>query len=252
MMSLSAAAAPALTLESQAFETDVAGVPVARLTVARAPANSVAAELAGAVAAWKQDRRWLVSCRVPENWAEIRAALEAAGFLAVEALVTFYQAARTPRGTAAETGLARPDEIDACVDLALGAFTFDRMHRDDRVPHRVADAIRAAWVRNDMTGRAAAPLVVRQDGRVAGFNLCLLKDRTAVIDLIAVGADFRRQGLAAQMIEAAFGHFQGRIDGIRVGTQEANQASMRLYEGAGFVVERREVTFHWINPEVTP
>ena len=77
-------------------------------------------------------------------------------------------------------------------------------------------------------------------------------DIAAIIDLIAVAAPFRRQGIAGQMIEAAFDHFGDTIDGIRVGTQEDNLASMRLYERAGFAVERRDVTLHWVNPKVAP
>ena len=71
-------------------------------------------------------------------------------------------------------------------------------------------------------------------------------------DLIAVAAPFRRQGIAGQMIEAAFDQFGETIDGIRVGTQEDNLASIRLYERAGFAVERRDVTLHWVNSQVTP
>jgi len=54
------------------------------------------------------------------------------------------------------------------------------------------------------------------------------------------------------MIEAAFAHFGDTIDGIRVGTQEDNTASVKLYERAGFALESRQVTLHWVHPEVTP
>ena len=252
MITAGAAPTAALDCREQAFETGVAGVPVAKLTLPAESGPDLQSTLGSLETSWRTSGTWLVSCRIPVDRADLRRLLEGVGFQAVETLVTFYQPVRAARGLTAETGLARAGEIDTCIDLALSAFTFDRLHRDPRVPHAVADAIRAEWVRNDMAGRAAAPLVARIDGRVAGFNLCLKTDRTAVIDLIAVAADFRRRGLAGQMIEAAFAHFSGAIDGIRVGTQEDNTASVRLYESAGFSVETRQITLHWVNPEVTP
>lgn len=252
MTAAGAAYAAALDCREQSFETGVAGRPVAKLTVPAEAGPDLSAHLTDMIKGWFDGGTWLVSCRAPADRTDQINALEAAGFHTVETLVTFYQPARPSRGLSIETGPARADESDTCVDLARDAFTFDRLHRDPRVPDTVADAIRAAWVRNDMAGRAAAPLVARVDGQVAGFNLCLMTGRTAIIDLIAVAAPFRRQGIAGQMIEAAFDHFGETIDGIRVGTQEDNLASMRLYERAGFAVERRDVTLHWVNPQVTP
>ena len=247
-----AASSAALDCREQAFETGVAGVPVAKLLLPADFTTDLDRNLENLAASWHEQGTWLVSCRVPSDASRLIDALQTVGFEVVETLVTFYQPARPAQDLRAETGLARDDETDLCVDLALGAFTFDRLHRDKRVPDRIADAIRAAWVRNDMTGRAAAPLVARIDGQIAGFNLCLKQGRTAIIDLIAVASDFRRRGLARQMIEAAFDYFGNDIDGIRVGTQEDNAASIRLYESAGFEVESRQVTLHWVNPKVAP
>lgn len=252
MTAAGAAPTAALDCREQAFETGVTGLPVAKLTLTADDGPDIAPVLGDLKASWQANGTWLTSCRIPADRTDLAELLEGIGFQAVETLVTFYQPARPARNLTMETGLARADETEPCVSLALTAFTYDRLHRDTRVPHAVADIIRAAWVRNDMTGRAAAPLVARIDGRVAGFNLCLKSGRTAVIDLIAVGPEFRRRGLAGQMIEAAFAHFGDTIDGIRVGTQEDNIASVKLYEGAGFTVESRQVTLHWINPEVTP
>ena len=252
MTAAGAAQSAALDYREQAFETGVAGAPVAKLSVSSDDGTTIAPALTDMVADWRQRGTWLVSCRVPADRHDQIAALEAAGFKAIETLVTFYQPSRPPRAIIDDTGLARADEIDTCIALALSAFTYDRLHRDARVPHVLADAIRAEWVRNDMSGRAAAPLVARKDGRIAGFNLCLLNGRTAVIDLIAVADDFRRQGIAGHMIEAALAHFDDNIDGIRVGTQEDNAASVRLYESAGFKLESRQVTLHWVNETVRP
>lgn len=252
MTAAGAASTAALDCREQTFETGVTGLPVAKLALPADAGPDIAPALGDLKESWQANGTWLVSCRIPADRTDLAELLEGIDFQVVETLATFYQPARPARNLTAETGLARADETEPCVSLALTAFTYDRLHRDARVPHAVADIIRAAWVRNDMTGRAAAPLVARIDGRVAGFNLCLQTGRTAVIDLIAVAADFRRRGLAGQMIEAAFAHFGDAIDGIRVGTQEDNAASIKLYESAGFTVENRQVTLHWVNPQVTP
>ena len=252
MTAAGAAPTAALDCREQTFESGVAGVPVAKLTLPADAGPHIAHDLTDLESSWRTNGTWLVSCRIPADRTDLAELLQSTGFQAVETLVTFFQPARPARNLTVDTGLARVNETDTCIDLALSAFTYDRLHRDARVPHAVADAIRAAWVRNDMEGRAAASLVARIDGRIAGFNLCLKTGRTAVIDLIAVAADFRRRGLAGQMIEAAFAHFSDTIDGIRVGTQEDNVASVKLYERAGFALESRQVTLHWIHPEITP
>ena len=248
----SVATATILQIDPQSFESGIAGAPVARLSGLTVAEPAFPHALAQAVTSWIETGVWLVSCRLPAGQDGLRETLIAAGFLPIETLVTFHQAARPPARSVHGIALAAADDAEACVDLALAAFTFDRLHRDARVPGAVADTIRAAWVRNDLNGRAAAPLVARRDGRVVGFNLCLLRGRTAVIDLIAVDSEHRGQGLGADLIEAAFGHFGETVDGIRVGTQAENPASIRLYEKTGFNVETRETTLHWVNPGVTP
>ena len=101
-------------------------------------------------------------------------------------------------------------------------------------------------------GRAAAPLVVRADGRAVGFNLCLLTEREAAIDLIAVHPGYQGRGLGRRLIEGALAHFDGRAEAIRVGTQADNRPSIALYEATGFREIARQATLHWINPDVAP
>lgn len=256
MMAALPVRSPDLSWEVKSFETGIVGVPVGKLHLSGddhgADLPSRAHHLETRRIEWQNEGVWLVSCRIPSTWHHAHDDLQAIGFRPVETLVTFFQAARPATLTTIDVGLARPYEFDACIDLALRAFTFDRLHRDSLIPDHVADTIRAAWVRNDLSGRAAAPLVAHVQDQVVGFNLCLKSDNVAIIDLIAVAPDHQRQSIAAQMVEAAFAHFGDTIAGIRVGTQANNLASMKLYERSGFVEERRETTLHWVNPAVRP
>ncbi|MEK9673577.1 MAG: N-acetyltransferase [Rhodospirillaceae bacterium] len=236
-----------LSWELLDFESAVAGVPFGKLSCQfEAPGPEL---LAAAVDQWRDDGIWLVSCRIPEDWEQPKSALMAAGFYPVETLVTFQQARRPgdPSGTLIELG--GPGDVDDCADLAIDAFTYDRLHRDENVPDAIADAVRREWVKNDLSGRAAAPLIARADSRIAGFNFCLARGSVAVIDLIAVAPGFQRRGIARGLIEAAFAHFGDAIDGIQVGTQADNVASVKLYQAAGFQELRRETTLHWVNPD---
>jgi ribosomal protein S18 acetylase RimI-like enzyme len=88
-------------------------------------------------------------------------------------------------------------------------------------------------------------VVVEVEGAVVGFlQLLRAADGALVIDLIAVDERYRRRGLGGEMIafvEAKAG--AGQL--IRVGTQIANTASIRLYEGVGFRMTEAQYVFHY-------
>lgn len=234
-------------MQIQAFETGVLGVPVGRLALADTDA---AAEVAAMAEDWRRDGVWLVSCRVPEKTPAI-AALNGAGFKAVETLVTFRQNLK-PHPMPAGVEIAGPADADACVAVAGRVFVNDRLHRDLRVPDAAADKVRAQWIRNDLGGRGDASFLVRAAGAVAGFNLCLLDGNEAVIDLIAVDTGRQAQGLGRALVEGALAHYGGRAATMRVGTQADNLPSIRLYRGTGFVEADRRITLHWINRDAAP
>lgn len=236
----------------QRFETDLLGVPVGRLRLADDGAGLAGAPkmLEKLTAGWRADGVWLVSCRMPEGSAAIQA-LERNGFKPVETLVTFRQRL-SPRSMPADVETARTDDADACVAIARRVFVNDRLHRDPRVLPAVADLVRERWIRNNLDGRGDASLVVRSGGKVAGFNLCLLDGREAVIDLIAVDIGRQHQGIGRKLVDAALARYIGRADTMRVGTQADNGPSLALYRGAGFVEADRQITLHWVDPQVAP
>ena len=183
----------------------------------------------------------LIACRVPAGDARGQVLAEA-GFRPIERLVTFERAIEGVRVAADLAGAA---DAEDCAAIGATVFTHDRFHADPNIPDGVADEIKRRWVLNGVRGRADAPIVVRADGRIVGFNLCLRRGDVAVIDLIGVARAHQGKGLGRRLVEAALGHYAGSYAKMRVGTQDTNLASVALYERAGFNRVDTAETWHW-------
>jgi len=223
--------------QTQDFETDLLGVPVGKLIVGD-----------GDNIPPLPDDAWLVTARVPENSSAIPA-LENIGFRAIETLVTLRHDL-VDVDEAPGVMVAQPDEFDDCLGVANRAFVNDRLHQDPLVPDWVADKVRRQWVLNNLESRGNASFVTHDGDTVTGFNLCLLKDNEAVIDLIAVDTDHQGKGLGRALVNGALAHYQGNANSMLVGTQADNAPSMALYRGCGFAEVQRQITLHRVNPDV--
>jgi ribosomal protein S18 acetylase RimI-like enzyme len=87
-------------------------------------------------------------------------------------------------------------------------------------------------------------LVAIERGRPTGFLAVLLAQGAAIIDLIGVASQSQRCGIGAALVDAYIERWRGRAAALRVGTQEANVASLRLYEGRGFRAVGRASVWH--------
>lgn len=230
-----------LPVADVAFEAGFFGGPVWRYDFDRVsdPARVAAAARAGSVR--------LVTCRIPAGDPPAAAALEAAGFRQIERLVTFRRAIRPVPHVTRPIVPAGARDHDACVEIAVAALRQDRYHADTRIDHRIADALKAAWVSNNLAGRADLSLVAHDAaGEVVGFNQLLRVGREAVIDLIAVAPAAQHQGYGRAMVAAGLRAYAGQADTMRVGTQGANQASLALYQSAGFTMVQEQLTYHLV------
>lgn len=230
-------------LSPEPFEAQFLGGPVFRLMLAGPgpEARQIRAALKQARAA----KARLVSCRVPQDWTEAAKLLEACGFRKTETLVTFGRHGLPVPECPLPWAVATTGDATACAEIGRTAFTFDRFHADPSIPDSVADAIKEAWVLNAFHGRADTIFVVREHGVAMGFNLCLFKEGTAVIDLIAVAPEAQGRGVGRSLVVAALAHYRGRAQGMRAGTQADNHASIALYKGLGFKELNGQHTFHW-------
>ena len=85
-------------------------------------------------------------------------------------------------------------------------------------------------------GRADKVFVSRDAGRITGFNACLFRHGTAIIDLIGIAPGHQRKGLGRALMQAAMSHYSGKASSMLVGTQSRNHASLALYMSLGFRV----------------
>lgn len=235
----------------QAFESGLLGRPVWRLDAPERAGAAIAAAGPAGIG--------LIHHRGPARRASL---LESHGFRHVGTLVTLegpgpdrarLDRARLDRawsdrawpGRLRDAAAADADAVEA---IARAAFRFDRWHADPRIPAAAADAYKAQWARNDVTGRADAVLLaVAEDGTVQGFNALLCRPPAMVIDLLAVAPAHRGRGVGRRLMAGAFAAARRTgIETVRVGTQAANQGSIRLYRAVGLKEVARAETWHWI------
>jgi ribosomal protein S18 acetylase RimI-like enzyme len=224
-------------LDRQPFDEGFLGGPVYRLLDPSPDATLLRSLEEWAVA----EAAVLVIARVDETKAGV---FSDTGFRLVERLITYQRDLNHPApGPSEPVRMAKETDIDGCAEIAQHAFSHDRYHADPMTKHVAAD-IKAAWTRNDLAGRADTCFVAERDQVVAGFNLCLLRDEVAVIDLIATAPNAQRRGVGRDLVRAALRHYIGRATTMRVGTQASNEASLALYESEGFQMVSRQSTFH--------
>lgn len=226
-------------LDPQPFDSSILDGPVFRL--------SAGADLQAAIGSPEFATARLVVARIPADAASEAARLEAAGFRAIERLLTFDLALTAPSPDWPDgVRQATPADHAGCAAIGRTAFRFDRYHADRRLDSAIGDRIKEAWVLNDLAGRADACLVAISEGAVVGFNLCLLAGDVATIDLIAVAAGHQGRGIGRRLTQAGIRHYAGRARSYRAGTQANNVASVALYRRLGFCVAAEAVTYHWM------
>lgn len=188
----------------------------------------------------------LVSMRIPSDWP---APDPATGFRLIE---TTVQMRRDPDPEdagepAAEIRLARPEDAEACADIARTVFTADRYHADPMIADPLADKMKAVWARNDINGRADRTFVWEESGAVIGFVGCLKYRQSVTIDLIAVADGHHGRGIGRALLRAAFSHYLKDSDcrEILIATQANNHGALALYRALGFKETGRLRTYHF-------
>jgi len=183
--------------------------------------------------------------RVPTADTARAAALADAGFRVVDCGVTLERTPGTRPGMPACVVRARPDHVEAVARIGGEAFGMSRFHLDPGMPAGAADRIKAEWARNCATGaRGVGTLVAVHDGAPAGFLSVVADGDDYVIDLVAVDARHRGRGLGRALVSGFVAGFGPAARMLRVGTQAANIASVRLYESLGFRLASTSYAMH--------
>jgi len=144
--------------------------------------------------------------------------------------------------------LARKEDEEEIARIAGSSFRFSRFHLDVNIPDETANRIKAEWTRNYFRGtRGDSMVVAEKGGEVTGFLQLIFGSAGAlVIDLIAVGKENHKLGLARDMVLYAEEN-SGDFREIRVGTQIANTPSIQFYENIGFRYVSSQYIFHYTN-----
>jgi ribosomal protein S18 acetylase RimI-like enzyme len=188
--------------------------------------------------------------RVPTADVRLVQLLEDAGFRVVDTGITLEaRSVDDTHATVSAVRMARADDAARVETIARAAFRYSRFHLDPRIPHALADEVKAQWAANFFRGKRGDHMVVAErGGAVAGFlQLLAGADGALTIDLIGVAEAHRGHGLASGMIAFAAREC-GRPERIRVGTQAANVGSLRLYERLGFTVASTSYVLHFHAP----
>jgi ribosomal protein S18 acetylase RimI-like enzyme len=234
-----------INISARPFETDMLGIPTAHLDIESVDHHDLLPEISSTLAEVARGGIRLVSCRCPDGNVSVLGALQAAGFRVIECLITLQcDLGQAVGGMPERVRLATRADTDAVAAIASASFRHDRFHADPRVSDEAADRLKGAWARNSVNGRADAVFVTEEEGRLTGFNACLLRGDEAVIDLIGVADGSQRRGFGRDLVAASLVHYAGKAQRMIVGTQSANHASLGLYDSAGFRIKSTAFTLH--------
>lgn len=201
-----------------------------------------------------QQTRAIYYAKIPIDGVEWVRQLSAIGFYTVDVNVTFAIDSQNGKPhSALETAIPiseiRSGDRQAVLDLAATCFQYSRFHLDPLIDNSIANRIKREWIANYIRKQRGEQLFVAAvENRPAGF-LAVLRSQfdgklVYTIDLIGVDADFRRRGIGRSLVNFFIDRYGDRGDRLQVGTQIANQPSMRLYQRSGFTFYRSAYVLH--------
>lgn len=227
------------------FDTSVFGMPMARLDGVWGDDEALVQEFPKWLAERDAEGLRHLAARIPSGLPQPIRFLEAHDFRYVDALITFEWKRRNYREVEG-VEVAQASDAEAVGALSVAAFNLNRFTSDPNLAREGVDLMHRTWAMNNLNGRADRNWVVRKGARLAGFIQCLDRpsEDCARIDLIAVDADFRGQGIGESLVETFVAHYSPLRARLLVGTQGANRGAMRLYERCGFLGDDLDLTLH--------
>lgn len=157
----------------------------------------------------------------------------------------FHLALETTCETSIELVGINTSPGQALINIALSSFELDRFHQDKKIPNHVSDQIKKNWLLNYFNGERGNQLyVIENNGIIRGFLLLILKEKMAIIDLIAVSGEARGQGFGRSLITHVLNSLPSQYTQILVGTQLKNYAAMKLYRSLGFEIVSSTMNLH--------
>jgi GNAT superfamily N-acetyltransferase len=240
------------------WDSEVMGFGTATVSAIRFIKRSfdpvVAAGLLSELDTWARAQHVeLLSYRLPIEDTASHEALENAGWLKIEVLVSYrYDIGETLPSY--DSSLVRPcieEDVVAAGQIAYDSFIYSRYHADPAIDNATARELKRQWIMNECRGRAELVLVAVIDGRPVGF--LSMHKRTdpqgsiyASLGLLAVSPEHTGRWLGMHLINGIINHAHTDIGAryILTGTQDTNTVTKMLYERCGFRLHKKEATYH--------
>jgi ribosomal protein S18 acetylase RimI-like enzyme len=186
----------------------------------------------------------LVSVRVPLKWEN---EMNLTQFRKIENLVFLERPLMKVENKNLPNSIRLTSEKDAdsCAEIAGKCFHQDRYHTDQKIDNDAADKSKRNWAKNNILGRGDVGFVAEINNKIVGFNLCLIQNNSAVIDLIGVELESQGMGIGKSLVMASISYYSGKVPSIQVGTQTTNKSALAIYKAAGFSIVHESATFHW-------
>jgi ribosomal protein S18 acetylase RimI-like enzyme len=192
----------------------------------------------------------LFYAKLPTSDVQRCLALGSVGFAVIDTAITLSRSGgAVGAGKGIGVGIARRDQYEVIPKIAERCFRWSRFHLDPKIPPNLANSIKRRWLESYVQGsRGSALYAAEIDGVVAGF-LAVIESSVdsrpvAVIDLLGVASEYQGRGVGAALVQCFTSDWQGRVSELRVGTQAANVASLRLYESCGFRIVESNYVLH--------
>jgi len=239
---------PAELLE---WDSDFFGFPVARI-----PRGELTPELWRRVYSWGRSQG--VRCLYYEAEAgDLRsiAMASSAGFNLVDVrigmerlLIPAGEETDKDRLEAPGRLLIRPadqSDVQAVAAMARDVAGMSRFSVDERFPRGAAADLYVRWVKKGIEVPAWGLLVGALASEIAGFVVCERGTQGGRIVLVAVGPDYRCQGVGTSIVGAGIAWFREQgCEVAKVATQAGNIPALRLYQKVGFRPECVSLLFH--------
>ncbi len=125
-------------------------------------------------------------------------------------------------------GLARPSEANRIAEMSR-----------DLIEQGLDWAWTPARVRRSMEGRDNSVVVARREGALAAFAVLRLNEQDAHLNLLAVAAVHRRQGLGRRLIEwLSATAIEAGVFRVDLELRLRNTGARAFYEALGFIAVR--------------
>jgi len=229
-----------------AWDSDVLGIKVARLTAAQYSTEQLRLLLTELA---HQGAKLVYWASASDCQRSQQAATELKGFLAdrkvtylcrltdLKQAMDFSHMIETYQSELPEPGL---------VELAYLSGLYSRFRTDKKISQAQFEKVYRIWITNSVNKQIADKvLTIRDHHHLAGMITLGCKQGRGDIGLLAIHPSYQGRKMGAALVTAAQAYFAQHYQWSQVVTQEANRPACRLYEHCGYHPEKIENFYHF-------